>query len=324
MTPFRLLLIKFAVLLPLCAPIGVSGQEFPTKPMRVIVGFPAGGAADILARIVAQRLTENLRQQVIVDNRPGAGSTIGAEIASKATPDGYTLLMISSSHVTNAGLYGQLSYHPVNSFAPIVQVASAAQVLLANPSLPAKSVGELIALARSKPGRLNFASSGKGGLTHLAAELFMRMAGVSLVHVPYKGGAPALADVIGGQVEIMFLSLPPALPQIKAGKVTALAVTSARRSSSLPQVPAIAESGVPGFEVDNWYGILAPKGTPNSVVTKLNAEVIRVVRAPDIAASFVRLGAEPESTNPDEFRRYMLTEMAKWMKVIKDSGIRAN
>lgn len=324
MTRFPLLLIKFVVLLPLCTPIGVSGQEFPTKPMRLIVGFPAGGAADILARIVAQRLTENWRQQVIVDNRPGAGSSIGAEIAAKAPPDGYTLLMISSSHVTNAGLYSHLSYHPVNSFAPIVQVASAPQVLLANPSLPVKSVGELIALARSKPGQLNFASSGNGGTTHLAGELFKGMAGVNLVHLPYKGGAPALTDVIGGQVELMFLSLPPALPQIKAGKVKAIAVTSVKRSSTLPKVPTIAESGVPGFEVNNWYGILAPTGTPKPVVTKLHGEVIKVVRAPDVTDSFIRQGAEPESTGPDEFRRYMLSEMTKWMKVIKDSGIRAN
>jgi len=317
-------LLSQCALVALCAAASAVAQEFPARPVRLIVGFPPAGAADILARIVAQRLTENLRQPVIVDNRPGAGSSIGAEIAAKASPDGYTLLMISSSHVISAGLYSQLGYHPVESFAPVMQVASAAQVLLANRSFPARSVGELVSLARAKPAQVTFASSGSGSTTHLAAELFKSMAGVDLVHVPYKGGAPALTDVIGGRVDLMFLSLPPALPAINAGRVGAIAVTSTRRSAALPRVPTVAESGVPGFEVSNWYGILAPAGTPAPVVSKLQAELLKVVQAPDITAAFLKQGAEPETAGPTAFRRYMAAETKKWLKVIRDAGIRAN
>ncbi|MPZ47507.1 MAG: tripartite tricarboxylate transporter substrate binding protein [Betaproteobacteria bacterium] len=297
-------------------------QNYPDRPVRLVVGFPPGGAADIIARIVGQKLSEGWGQQVVVDNRPGAGSTIGAEITARAAPNGYTLLMISSSHAASAGLY-KTSYMPVDSFAPVTLVASTPQALLANPSLAAKSVNDLLAMAKGEPGKLSYGSAGNGSTTHLAGELLTDMAKVKMVHVPYKGGAPALADLMGGQIQLMFLALPPALPQIKSGKVRALAVTSLQRSPSLPQVQAISEV-VPGYEATNWYGVLAPKDTPAPIIKKLHADMVTVLGNPDVARSIVSQGADIVGSTPQEFTSYLRAEIDKCTKVIKIAGIRSD
>lgn len=301
-----------------------GAQSYPSKPVRFVLGFPPGGAVDLLARILAPKLTERWGQQVVVDNRPGAGSRIAAEIAAKADPDGYTLLMVTSSHAVNAGLYEKHAYDPVNAFAAVTLVASTPLVLLVHPSLPVQSVKELVALAKRRPGRLNYGSSGTGGITHLAGELLKGMTGISIVHVPYKGTGPAFAELIGGQVELMLPSLPGALPHVKAGKVRAIAMTAARRSPVLPDVPTIAESGIAGYEVTNWYGLLAPAGTERKIIERLHDEVVALLQMRDVVAAFARAGAEAVSSTPQEFQAYLRTEVAKWTKVIKDAGIRPN
>lgn len=297
-------------------------QNYPTRPVRLIVGFPPGGAVDLLARITAPRLSEKWGQQVVVDNRPGAGSRIAAEIAAKAAADGYTLLMITSSHAVGAGLYGKLAYHPVDSFAAVTRAGSTPLVLLVHPSVPVTSVRELIALAKARPGQLNFGSSGTGGITHLAGELFKGMAKINIVHVPYKGTGPAFTDFIGGQVEVMFPALPGALPHVRAGKVRAVAMSSAKRSPALPEVPTIAEAGVAGYEVTNWYGLLAPAGTDTKIVERLHDEFAAVLRMSDVAEAFARAGAEPVSSTPREFEAYLRSEVARWTKGIKEAGVK--
>ncbi len=299
-----------------------AAQVYPTKPIRMLVGFPPGGAADIMARIVGQKLAESFQQQIVVDNRPGAGSAIASEMTARAAPDGYTLLMIGASHAVNAGLHKKLPYDPVKDFAAVIRVASAPVVLVANPSLPAQSVSELIEMARAKPGQLNFASGGSGSVTHLSGELLKLMANINLTHVPYKGGSLALADVISGQMPLLFFSLPGALPQIKAGRVKAIAVTSTKRSIAAPEIPTIAESGVAGYEATSWSGVLAPAATPKEIVGKLNAEILRALRSADVADAITRQGADPVGSTPGEFETYLKSEVAKWTKVIRDAGLR--
>lgn len=303
---------------------GISlAAQYPSKPVRLVIGFPPGGAADIIARIMSQRLSELWGQQIVIDNRPGAGGMLGGEIVSKAAADGYTLLMASSSHAAGAGLYNKLSFDPVKSFSPISLVASAPQVLLANNELPAKTIGELVSAAKANPGKLNFGSAGNGSTTHLAGELFKSMARVNIVHVPYKGGAPALTDLMGGQIQLLFLSLPPASAQIKADRVRALAVTSAKRSKLLPQVPSIAES-IPGYEATNWYAVLAPAGLRGALVRQINSQMVEVLRTKDVADAIARQGAQPVGSSPEQFESYLKSEIAKWTKVIRETGIRAN
>jgi tripartite-type tricarboxylate transporter receptor subunit TctC len=301
---------------------GTHAQTYPDRPVRLIVGFPPGGAADIIARILGQKLSETWGQQVVIDNRSGAGSTIGSEITAKAAPNGYTLLMISSSHAASAGLY-KTSYMPVDSFAPVTLVASAPQALLANPSFPAKTLEDLLARAKAEPNKLSYGSAGNGSTTHLAGELLTEMANVKMVHVPYKGGAPALTDLMGGQIPLMFLALPPALPQIKSGKVRAIALTSIKRSPALPQVPAIAET-VPGYEATNWYGVLAPRGISPQLVQKLYSDIGTALRNADVARSIVAQGADVVGSTPQEFTTYLRSEIDKWTKVIKLAGIRGD
>jgi tripartite-type tricarboxylate transporter receptor subunit TctC len=314
----RLLLLAVAS----SASPGTWAQDYPTRPVRIIVGFAAGGVTDIMARIVGQKLSESLGQQFVVDNRPGAVSAIASEITAKAAPDGYTLLMIGTSFAINAGVYKKLSYDPVKDFAGVVLVSTAPQVLVANLSLPAKSVAELIDLARAKPGQLNFASSGNGSTSHLAGELLKSMAKINLAHVPYKGGsAVMMTDVMSGRVELLFLSLPGALPQIKAGRVKAIAVTSTKRSSAAPDVPSFAESGVPGYEATSWNGIVAPAAIPKQIVAKLNAEILRMLRRPDVIDAITRQGADPLGSTPAEFDAYLKTEVAKWKKLIGSSAV---
>jgi tripartite-type tricarboxylate transporter receptor subunit TctC len=300
-------------------------QVYPSKPIRLVVPFPAGGTTDILARAVAQRLTDDWGQPVVVDNRPGAGGNIGTELVAKAAPDGYTLEMGTvGTHAINASIYSKLPYDPVRDFAPVILVAGVPNVLVVNPAVPATSVQELIAYAKANPGKLNFASPGNGTSGHLCGELFKAMAGVQMTHVPYKGSAPALQDLIGGQVQLMFDNLPSALPQIKAGKLRALAVTSTARAPALPDAPTVAEAGVPGYAAASWFGIFAPAGTPPTVIAKLNIAIGTWLASPDAKEKMLALGADPGSGSPEDFARHVVAESAKWAMVVRDSGAKVD
>ena len=278
-----LLALLGTALLALPAIANAQTPAYPTKPIRLVVPFPAGGATDILAREVAKHLTETWGQSVVVDNRPGAGGNIGSELVAKSPPDGYTLEMGTvGTHAINASLYSKMPYDHVKDFVPVILVAGVPNVLVVNPSVPVNSVQEFIAYAKANPGKLNFASSGSGTSIHLSGELFKVMAGVQMTHVPYKGSAPALQDLLGGQVQLMFDNLPPSLPQIKAGKLRALAVTSATRAPALPDVPTVAEAGLPGFEASSWFGVLAPAGTPPAIVAKLHGALMTVMKDPGV------------------------------------------
>lgn len=316
-----------AILLWLVGAAGFEGehalaQNYPTKPIRMIVPFPPTAGSDIVARLVGQVLAVRLGQSVVVDNRPGAGGTLGAELAAKATPDGYTLLTISTSHTVNVTLYSRLAYDMDKDFAPVARVASTAPMLSVNLSVPAASVRELIALAKSRPGQLNFASSGVGSSSHLAGELFLSMAGISLVHVPYKGSGPALSGLLAGEVQVAFFSIPSTLPHVKTGKLRALAVGSRARSQLLPDLPTIAESGVPNYDADTWYGVLAPARTPKGIIDRLNEEISSSLQTAEMRERLLRLGAEPFSSTPEKFADYIKSEIAKYAKIVKDIGIR--
>jgi len=298
-----------------------SAQEYPTRPIRMLVGFAPGGTSDIMARILAPKLTERFQQQIVVDNRAGAGSMIASDIAAKAAPDGYTVVMISLSHAINAGLHKKLPYDSQRDFAGVALVATAPLVLVVHNGLPAKSVSELVDLARSKQQQLNYGSSGIGGSSHLAAELLRSLAKIELTHVPYKGATPALVDLMSGQLHLLFPSLPTALPHIKSGRVRAIGVTSAKRAAALPDVPAIGEA-VPGYEATNWYALLAPSRTPKRIIDKLNAATVEVVRSEDVSKAIVRQGGDPMPSTPAECERYLKAEIAKWKTVIQKAGIR--
>lgn len=318
----RLCLMLIGAGAAIAAPQAVAAEPpYPNKPIRIIVGFPPAGAADIFARLVGQKLTDVWGQPVVVDNRPGAGSTIGSEITANSTPDGHTLMAVSASYATSAGLYKNLKYHPIDSFAPITMIVSNANVLLAHPSVQAKSPRELVAMAKANPGKLTMGSAGTGSITHLAGELFANMAAIKVTHVPYKGGGPNLIALVGGEIQISVASVPASLGHVKAGRLKALGLTSVKRSTVLPGVPTIAESGVPGYEAKNWYGILAPAGVPKTIVAKLNAQINEILRAPDFAEAIAKQGAEVEGGTPEEFRKYLQSEIAKWTKVIKAAGV---
>jgi len=298
-----------------------GAANYPAKPMRLVVPFPAGGTTDILARAVAQRLSEAWGQQVIVDNRPGAGGNIGSDLVAKAKPDGYTLLMGTvGTHAINPSLYRNMPYDHVKDFAPVILVAGVPNVLVVNPALPVHSVPELIAYAKANPGKLNFASSGNGTSIHLSGELFKAMTGVEMTHVPYKGSAPALTDLIGGQVQLMFDNLPSSLPFIKAGKLRALAVTSGARAAALPDLPTLAESGLPGFEASSWFGVLAPAGTSRDIVAKLNGAIAGWLASPEAKEKLLAQGAIAAGGTPEDFARHIGAETSKWAKVVKASG----
>lgn len=298
-----------------------ADPRYPTKPIRMLVGFGPGGAADVLGRILGQKLTEALGQTVVVDNRPGATTTIAAEIAANSRPDGYTLLVVTSAHAVSAGLYKKLSYDPVKSFSPITLIASAPLVLVATLSSPAKSVSELIAAAKASPGKITYGSSGTGSITFLAGELLKIRAGIDILHVPYKAMSQLQSDLIGGGIQLAFTSIPAGIGQIRSGKIRALGVTSAKRSPSLPNVRTIAEDGVPGYEVSNWYGVLAPAGAPRDIIDKLRAQIVKSVQSPEGAEAITRQGADPEVNTPEEFRAYLVSEVAKWGQIIKTAGI---
>ncbi len=298
-------------------------QGYPVRPIRLIVPFPAGGPNDIIGRIVAQKLTDVLGQQTIVDNRAGAGGTIGTTLVAKSPPDGYTLLSGGMGNLVMNPIIEKVPYDTLRDFVPVILVASAPNVLVVHPSLPVKDVKGLIALARSHPGQLNYGSGGIGSTPHLSGALFNSMAKVNAVHVPYKGNAPAITDLLGGRVQLAFLGIPPVQPHVAGGKLRALAVTSVQRSKAMPQVPTVAESGLPGYELSPWYGVLAPAGTPAEVVTLLNAAIAKFMRTPDMAEKLAAIGAEPETTTPEEYSARIRADTVKWTKVIRDAKLTA-
>jgi len=301
-----------------------AADTYPSKPIRFVVAFPPGGGTDLVARTIAPRLAERLAQQVVVDNRPGAGGNLGTEIVAKSTPDGYTMLMGSVGPLAiNASLFARLPFDPLKDLAPVTLAASTPNVLVVHPSLPVTTVQELIALAKARPGAINFASSGQGTPAQLAGELFNSMAGVKMVHVPYKGAAPALADLLGGQVQVMFSTMPPALPHVTAGRLRALAVASLQRSPAAPELPTIDATALPGFEATTWHGVMVPAGTPDAVVAKLHHDIVAVLRTPDVVERLSSQGAEPIGSTPQAFAAYIKAETAKWAKVIRESGAKA-
>lgn len=313
-----------STLLCLVAPVLAQIPTYPTKPVKLVVPYPPGGPTDIVARLVAQKLSEQMGQQFIVDNRPGAGGNLGAEVVARSPADGYTLVVATTAHAINPSLFKNLGYSLSRDFAPVSQLTSGPLVIVANPALAAKSVSELIAQAKSRPGELNFASSGNGQSTHLSAELFASMAGVKMNHIPYKGSAPALADTVGGQTQVMFDTMLSAMPHVKAGKLKALAVTSATRSPAAPDVPTVAESGLPGYEVIAWNGLLAPAGTPPEVVVRLSAELKKALAAPDMKDKFAAQGFAAVWSTPEAFGRFLAAEVDKWARVVKVSGAKVD
>jgi len=316
-------LIRNAGLL-LCAamPGGALAQPFPTKPIRIIVAYTPAGATDILARAVGQKMSETFGQPVIVDNRPGANGNIGTDVAAKATPDGHTLLMVTAgTHGINPSLYRKLPWDAVKDFAPVSLVAMVPNIMVVNNSVPVKSVKEFIAHLKANPNKFNYGSPGNGSTAHLSQELFKTMTGTSMQHIPYKGSAGVMADVIGGQIIVTIDNMPVYLPQVKAGKLRALAVSAAKRSPAMPDLPTIAEAGVPGYNSSAWFGLVAPAGTPKPVVDKLSAETQRILKLPDVNERLSALGAEPVGDRPEQFATHIKSEIAKWAKVIKDANV---
>jgi len=298
-----------------------AAQAYPARAVRLIIPFSAGGAADVPARILTQRMSESLGQQVIVDNRPGLGSAIGAELAAKAPPDGYTLFLLSNTHFVTAALHKKLPYDPLNDYAPITQITSAPNVLVVHPSLPAKTVKDLVALARARPRQIDYASSGNGSTQHLTGALFARMAGIEMTHIPYRGSGQVTADLLGGQVMVAFPGIAGMLPHIKSGKLRALGVTSAKRSLELPDVPTIAEAGVKGYEMVAWFGLGAPKGLQREVQMKLHGDLLRILRNPDFQKSMATVGQEPAwQDSPERFLGFLKVEAVKWAKIVQESG----
>ena len=316
------MILAIAVLLT--SATGVYAQQYPNKPIRLVVGFAAGGPSDVAARTIAQKLTEKWGQPVIVDIRPGAGGNIATEIVAKAPADGYTLLAPAFAHAVNPYLYAKLPFDAVKDFAPILLFASIANLLVVHPSIPVNSVTELIAYAKTRPGELTVGSAGNGTASHLATELLNMMGGIKTTHVPYKGLTPAHTDLLGGRLSMMFDGIVNGVPAVKAGRLRALGVTTTKRWQGAPDIPTMAEAGLAGFEVNSWYGLLAPAGTPRDIILRLNSEVARALREPDARERLYTIGAEPMDNTPEEFAAYIGAEMAKWSKVVKTAGIRVD
>jgi len=315
--------VKACALAALAIPASAYAQVYPAKPVRMIVAYPPGGGTDIVGRMVAQKLGETLGQSVLVENRGGASGNLGTELAARAVPDGYTILMGNvAPNAINVSLFKNLAFDPVADFVPVSLVASTPNILVVHPSIPARTVKEVIALAKAKPGTLNFASAGVGSSSHLAGELFRILAGADIVHVPYKGAGPAIVDVLSGQVQLYFATMPAAMPHVKSGKLAAVAVTSSRRSQALPDLPTTAEAGVPGYEASTWYGVLAPARTPAAVIARLHENIVKILAVSETRARLADQGFEPVGNSPEEFGAYIKSEIAKWGKVIGDAGIR--
>jgi tripartite-type tricarboxylate transporter receptor subunit TctC len=307
-------------------PAGAAlGQDYPARPVRIVVPFPPGGGADTLGRPIAQKLSEKWGQPVVIDNRGGASGMIGAEIVAKSAPDGYTVLLCSSAEVAlNVALYPSMTYDPVRDFAPVTQLAVSPLVLVAHPSVPAPNMREFVALAKAQPGRLGYASAGPGSAQHMAGEWMKMLGGIDITHVPYRGGGPQLADLIAGNVQSGFLALPVAVPQLKAGKLRALAVTTARRSPAIPDVSTLHEAGFAGLEVSQWWGVMLPAGTPAAIASRLYAGITEAIALPDIQARMADLGAEPVGSTPAQFGSFIRSEIAKFRKVAKDANVSIN
>jgi tripartite-type tricarboxylate transporter receptor subunit TctC len=310
----------FGVAAVLAAPL-VQAQSYPNKAVRIIVPFAAGGNTDFTARAIAERLTPVFKQQVIVDNRPGGATNIGSEAVAKAAPDGYTILMGGASNAINMSLFNKLPYDTVRDFEPITLCVQGANVLSVHPSVPAKNLRELIALAKAQPGKLNFASSGLGSSNHMAGELLKMMAGINIVHVPYKGNAPALTDIIGGHVEMIFSGVPALIPHIQSGRVRAIAIGSLKRFPAIPNVPTFDESGVKGYEATTWFGLMAPAKTPKDIIARLNVEVDKILKSADLKQRFINEGLEPMGGPPEAFAKFIRTEIDKYAKVIKAASV---
>lgn len=321
-TVTRVLLFA-AALATVAAAVPARAQTWPAKPIRLIVPYPPGGTTDLLGRGIGQKLSESLGQQVVIENRPGAGGSIGADLAAKSRPDGYTLLLGTiATHAINPNLYPDNPYDPVKDFAPVALVATMPNLLVVNPSVPAKSVRELIALARSKPGALAFASAGSGTTQHLSGEIFKKMAGIDMLHIPYKGNAPAVTDLVGGQVQVMFDNIPISLQQVRAGKLRALAVTGPKRSGVLPDVPTIAEAALPGYSVTSWFALFAPAGTPAAIVARLNKQTNMALADRVLRQQLVNQGIEPSSGTAGQLAAHVQAELLRWKKIVAESGAR--
>jgi tripartite-type tricarboxylate transporter receptor subunit TctC len=321
MNPVNVARIACAALTAAAAAAVFAQAGYPSKPVRMVVPSSAGGGTDIVARIIAPELSKRLGQQVIIDNRPGAGTMIGIEVAAKSPPDGYTLLMGLSTLAINSALYKKVPYDPQRDFAPITQAVSSASIIVVHPSVPVKTLKELIAFARARPGQINYASAGTGTYPHMTMELFLSMAKLKMVHIPYKGTGPAMIDMVAGQVATMAATILTGMPQIRAGRLRPLGITSAARSPIVPDLPTVAEAGLPGYESVQWYGMLAPARTPRDIITRLHGEATRVLQQPEIKARFAGDGADPVGNTPEEFTRYIQSELTKWAKVARDAGI---
>ena len=297
-------------------------QDYPSKPIRIIVGVAPGGATDIIARVIGTKLGENVRQKVIFDNRPGANHIIGGQLTAKSAPDGYTIQVVPEGWVINASMYAKLPFDPVRDFTPIAILALVPNVLTIHPSLPARSVKEFIALARARPGQLNYGTSSAGAPSHMAAELLKVLARIDYVHVPYKGQAPVMTDLVGGQLHFAFPSIPASVGFIRSGRLVALGVTTAQRASALPNIPTIQEAGVPGYEVGGWYGVIGPGGMPQVVVARLNREINAILKVPEMSEQLSSQGADPRTATPEEFGAAMARDVKKWAKVVAAAGIK--
>lgn len=326
MQPFTAPCAFFASVLTMLALFGpgeVRGQIYPTRPIRLVVpSSPGAGVTDIMARIVERHLSAGIGQQIVIDNRPGAAGILGSEVVSRAAPDGYTLLIANVSLVVNPFLYPKMPYDPLTAFVPVTMVNSAPMLLVVHPSVAAKSVGELIAHARSHPGQLAYGSGGLGSTPYLAAELFKLIAAIDVLHIPYKGGAPALGDLVGGQLTFMIENVPGTMPYVKQGQLRALAITSPQRSALAPELPTMVEAGVPDYEMSGWNGILAVKGTPRDIVAKLHGELAKILHSPEVKRDMAALGAEPVGDTPEHFGAFLQADMARWGRVIQEKGLR--
>ena len=314
----------FAVLLACLAYSAAAQEAYPTRPVRFILPFPPGGGTDILGRLIAERLSAALGQPVVTENRGGAGGNVGAEAAARSTPDGYTILLAAPSLAISPSLYSKLNYDPVKDLAPVSLVATVPNVMITHPDVPAKTLTEFIALARGRPGAMNFGSGGSGTSNHLAGELFNIVTGTKLVHVPYKGVNLAMQDVLSGRIHLVVIGVPAAAPHIKSGKLRALALIAPQRSRALPEVPTVAEAGLADFEVTTWYGVFAPAGTPRSAVSRLNTELVRIMHAPEVKERLAAMATEPRTSTPEEFAAYLRQEIVKWGDVVRKAGLKAD